>query len=348
MAIGAGVFVATNSGSPTDVNLDEQPNVPELPNDCSVEALPVPEGAAGSRVTGTSTNGEFIVGNYEIRVSEERLEEHPIIWRDGEMTDTVDFPNDLSHFGDINSGGLAIGTLALPASEDTIQSRALVYEDGDSTELEDELSSYGLGVNDHGDMVGSIDHPETNVSQAAQFFEGDNELLDVPDENVFSEAMDIDDDGNIVGYVDEWDFGYPYRWGADGEGEELTLSEAEDYTLNFVAYAVNNGVVLGSARDSDENQIAAVWESDETEGTVIDLDMARDLNAGGWIVGGVDQVAAAYVDGEVFELPRLDDASETEDRAEGVSEDGSVIAGNANFDNEDIDFPGEAVIWSCE
>lgn len=293
-----------------------------------------------------SPNGEFIVGSYFTLNEDDYFDQHPVVWRDGELTDPIDeLPGEYPTLDAINSDGISIGTVMHPLGDDYYTPGAYTYQDGEVIELEEELSSQGWGINDHGDTVGIIEHHETNVNQAAQFIEGENVLLDVPEDIFASTARDIDNDGNIVGYVDEWDFGYTYRWNSDGEGEELTVND-EGYALSDYP-AIDNGVTIGAAIDSEGNESAVMWELDDTVGTIIDLDKAHALNEGGWIVGSADISAAAYVDGEVFELPRLDDEVPAQDEARGISDDGSVIAGTVEFDSTSLEYPGQAVTWSC-
>lgn len=346
VAIGATSVVAINAVSATNPDDDDTANEPAQPTDCTIEALPTPEGAVSSRVIDVDSSGSYILGSFDTLNADGYYDSEPIIWHDGEITDPFDLPADRSYFDAINAEGVAIGTVKHPVGDEQITPTANTYHDGESIDLEDELNSQGLGINDHHDLVGNIDHHETNVPQAAVFIEDGNEILDVPDDIFSSSASDIDNDGNIVGYVDEGDFGYPYRWSADGEGEELTLPDEDDYSLNDAPRAINNGTTVGSAQDEGEKNFAVIWELDETDGTVTELERPGGINAEGWVTGGHGLDAAVYVDGETFNLPRLDDGSDVADYAVGISDDGSIIGGTVSYDALDGD-RGEAVTWTC-
>lgn len=315
---------------------------PTLPTDCSIESLPLPAGARGGVTFDADPTGTYIVGYVFAPDASGETGIDPVVWHDGELTEPIEHSATPERLMAVNSDGVAIGTYSEPVGDDALRPAAFTYQHGESVKLEHDVSSQGYDINDNGGAVGTMNTPERNNTSAARFSDDGNEYLDTPDDTYSSIAYAIDEDGTIVGGIES---DYPYRWNTDGEGEELTLNE-DGYELEPLATSINNGTAVGSATDEDNNEVGVLWDNDDTDGTIIELEQPSTINAKGWVTGAKDDNAAVYAGGDVYDLPTLTEDSNTKYRATGISDDGHIITGNISL--KDVqDAIGEPVMWTC-
>ena len=240
----------------------------------------------------------------------------------------------------INNSGIIAGT-SFGSPE-----RAIIVRDGEINEASASLGarfqSFGRGINDAGQIVGSgyPDGSDAFYGPTAVFWDGTGirKLGNLPGGRD-SAATDINDKGEVVGYSDAPPTYGLYRethavmWGTTGIVDLGGLFKGADSQAN----AINNfGQVVGY---SDFNQ----YRSDEhatlwNQGNIIDLSAgsqysseAYDINDLGQIVGVENQKAVLWQDGKKFVLGGLENS--TGSVASGINSLGWIV-GTRKYNND--------------
>lgn len=342
LAVGATSIVALNAVSATNLGANE--DEPVLPTDCEIGLLEVPEDSSMSIVTAIDPTGTYIAGRSYPDDPHNDFFRQTLLWENGDLIE-VDFPGSDQTIQDVNSHGDAVGYSFDPDTD--LEHYSYAFVDGDVIELDPEVQSYAWAINDDGTIVGDIRRDDDRI--AVTFTDNGSEPLELPEDGVTSGAVDIDNDGSIFGYVafdgPEPDV-RPYRWDPDGTPVELTFSDDSDFELGSVA-SMTEGWATAYAFDEDTIEATVLWAPGETEGELVEFGGMNAVNGHGWLVGSSNNLGAVYADGELYELPSLNDDPEILDRADGMSNDGTVIAGSVNWDLE-LEASLEAAVWNCE
>lgn len=136
---------------------------------------------------------------------------------------------------DINGMGAIAGTAYGSSGP-----RATIWENGIARQVL-EFDSYGLGINEGGDIAGSM----VVASQAVAFVSSGDQLTAIETPGNWSAAYDISDNGQAVGYYQKPNGRFQaFSWTQDGGTVSLgTLGGRNSY-----AQAVNNhGQIVGSS-----------------------------------------------------------------------------------------------------
>lgn len=219
------------------------------------------------------------------------------LWEAGVVIDLGFLPGATNAYAlDINDAGQVTGY-----SGDTVDGdppiHAFTWEDGSMTDLgspEKFQSTFGHGINILGHVVGKAYLVDSADHHAVLYSEGLWIDLGVLPGDTKSEANDINDLGQVVGWSRE---GTGPRRGCiwlDGQPSELLPPPGYAVTK---ARGINNaGQVVGSSIDGESPYRALLWESDtgevyvlndlvETETPWENLQHALDINESGQIAG---------------------------------------------------------------
>ncbi|MCD0444835.1 hypothetical protein LO763_14550 [Glycomyces sp. A-F 0318] len=314
------------------------------PQACAIETLPIPEGLRFTFVTGMSDDGSVVA--YRAYPADHGYERYPLLYADGEVTE-VPIPGEDQQIADVNASGDGAGFTFL----DGVVPYA--WRDGALVELAAEDGGEANGINERGDIAGARgQYPQVPVVWPA----GGEKPVDLPlPEGAGSgTATDIGEDGTVVGYYEdaEGDF-TPYAWDADGTGAHLPLPDGVDpATAHAYVSDLNGDWASGYLSAPGLDGVGVVWNLAEGTAEVTGLGGPVAVSAKGTAAGDAFP-HAAYQDqgGKPVELPGVWDPAENYfgDRADQISADGSVIAGNV-YAGEDADGRHvlNAVVWDCD
>lgn len=153
------------------------------------------------------------------------------------------------------------------------------------------FSSVGTALNDHGHVVGTI---YTETGDLAFFYDGTQQILEMSAGGTRSKALDINNDGVIVGTVDSYNEDNSLNWSRafryDGTMHELGPLAA----INSEASGINTlGEITGSA------YIQSVWNIFSYDGTLHPLGSPSAVNSA-HAINDVGQIVGEYSDAENF------------------------------------------------
>jgi hypothetical protein len=333
-----GVEVAASKGSSKAA-----PAVP-APTSCTVEQLPIPNDIPKALIAGADPSGRYFVGR-----SYPKDGYQAVIWHNGVGAE-VPLPGDREEeLTDVNASGTAVGW-----SYDNDDSVPFVYHDGKVSQLSGVTHGAAAAINGSGAIVGDDGaHPVFWSSPTAEA-----RLLPVPAGSGPAEASDIDEDGTVVGTIDNKT---PYVWLPDGSHHALKLPDLGGDPLEGRVRNISGGWVTGvvneagpdkaaSGRNKAAGQAKAVrWNVRTGEVVVVDqLDKYADaVNPLGWQVGIGTQGRPVLVAGKTtVQLPGIADhpAGNLTDIPATLSNDGHVIGGQSD-DAGDVIKP---VVWRCK
>jgi hypothetical protein len=333
-----------DDSGPTDTPVaSNQPQPVTPPTACTLEQLPVPDGEPMALTSGAA--GSYIVG----RTYPEGGGYRGVIWHDGQPT-AVDLPGDEEEsLADVNSSGTAVGW-----SFETDGPIPYVYSDDQLTRLPGQHGQ-PVAINDAGTIIGNDAENSALVWSSAT---AEPTSLPLPEGATSATATDIDEDGTIVGNVDN---ARPYVWLADGTHRELPLPALDDgQATTGRVFTVRNGWATGWASTGDEaasgqpgaaagDTVPLRWNlrTGETR-TVADFAGAPDaVNAQGWMVGlSTEGRAVLVTDAGTVALPELapHEPGQLTNIPGTVSDDGSLITGQSDDATDTI----QPVVWRCE
>lgn len=317
------------------------------PTSCTLEQLAAPDGAPKALVTGADPTGRYIVGRTYPRDGRYQA----VIWHDGAGR-TVPLPGDLEEsLTDVNSAGTAVGWSYLPDGGST---RVLpyVYRDGTVSQLPGVTSGYAYAVNDADVIVGAEDEGPALLWRSAT---APATRLPLPAGATTARAVDIDEDGTVVGVVG---LDRPYVWFADGTHRELALptidgepaktASAASVRGGWAVGVATNGAGRAGGSPEGAKAVSVRWNLRTGEAEVIDgVRSVKATNAHGWVIGFDEQRRAVLRAGDrTVQLPAL-----AEHEPDGlsnivttISDDGRTIGGQSDDANGTI----QAVVWRCE
>ncbi len=160
-------------------------------------------------------------------------------------------------------------------------------------------------INNHGEIVGAAAFSGSVYKHAFSYTNGEMKLITEADQLGFvSDAMGINDNGAIVGFVRHQSAGLPYQAFVCQDGTATLLFGPDGEMLSY-AYDINNsGQVVGKARNG-----AFIWEDGQASYLGGHSASAEAINEAGRIVGGYmfenEPHAAVFVDGVMFDLNDL-------------------------------------------
>lgn len=298
--------------------------------DCEFEALDMPGESDGIAV-GVDSSGSFVLG-------------HEVLWRDGEVADTV-----AQSLHSINSSGLAVGTT-------WGEWQPYAYQDGQYWQLPGAGLAEATDVNDEGTIVGTrMEKPDSGaVLHPLVWPDARTEPveLDVPDGKERAVANAIDSDGTVYGYARGADgVALPYKWSPDGVPSELPLPSYHNIESAWITDA-SAGWVVGVAAKRNGMHRTLRWSPEGGEPERVGKEFFNDggeapfanVGANGWVLRPVSDIAGRLtVDGETVQLPVPAGYSDNT-TATDVSDNGHVV-GRALDQSTGRYAPA---VWTCQ
>lgn len=213
---------------------------------------------------------------------------HAFLWKHGSTLD-IGPTGFISHATAADDAGWVVGSVSVP-----LGTKAVVWRDGHVTDLQapQGSKSYAWGINNCGQVVGSTCSSATEPYRACLWQGGQLIYLSPANMLVWSEARDINDQGQVVGFVGDtaylWDSGTMIGLGTLGR--------------RTVPTAINNhGQVVGYSLPIGSDDRAFIWQN----GTMTNLgtlggweSRAADINDRGQVVGSSrtdDNVTHAFM-----------------------------------------------------
>ena len=184
---------------------------------------------------------------------------------------------------DLNEHGDVVGF--------TTSGKAFVYSDGAATEIHPDIGgvySWAYAINNSGQIVGSWENASGDVFA---FVYSDGTKTDLGGLGGDHVALDINDDGDAVGYATVSGDQHPILWPASGGGQDLGLLSGGFFGR---ARAINNaGQIVGWSEISGGTHHAFLYENGTMTdlndllppGSTWELKEAEDINEVGQIVG---------------------------------------------------------------
>ncbi|GGM84631.1 hypothetical protein ACFFX1_36020 [Dactylosporangium sucinum] len=294
-----------------------------LPTSCTVDRLPIPDNVPKSIVTAADPTGRLVFGrSYPGNGTQQVL-----LWTNGKAS-KVDVPGDDQAMHSVNAAGVAVGHSYVDG-----EPVAWLYRDGRVSELPAGRSAEAQGINASNVIVGErAGRPVRWASPTAEPIS-----LEVPPDAQGGAARAVDDDGTAVGYVYVGTNRVAYAWTPDGKGRPLASGD------DSAAFTVRNGWATGLHGSSGMRWNLHTGAAESVPGMQIRPSTA---NASGWMVGTDPQGRGVLTGaGTSVRLPDLflHKADEFSNLPETLSDDGRVIAGQAN------DAAGAlyAAVWHC-
>jgi probable HAF family extracellular repeat protein len=287
--------------------------------------------------TATAINDRGVVVGYS-HTPEDVVVGH--LWRRGQVVDLGPIVP-----SDVNNRGVVAGTAR--------EGGAAIWRDGQMQVLTGIPGHFSRaeGINDRGQVVGQ--HPDVHGNLLGYVWHR-GQAQDLPlvgPTDVSSAAVDIDEDGTVVGYscADGGEGCRPARW-RDGVGEYLPLPSG---ALAGGAAAVDGERVVGSAffrGESDRNQ-AMLWDADGLRtldvpgaGSAVATGVAGRF-VSGWAQSpdGAHAFAVVWRDGVAHILPMRQETDGA--LAEDVDARGRVVGMIEAAAQGTVDPEARAVLW---
>jgi uncharacterized membrane protein len=253
---------------------------------------------------------------------------------------------------DVNAAGIAVGYSYAGTTDSDIGPVPYAYRDGKPVKLPGARRGEARAINQAGAIVGddSQGHALLWPSLTAKPIR-----LPAPKGATGVRALDIDEDGTVVGDID---LERPYIWFPDGTHRELPLPAVSGERIGTArAFNIRNGWVTGVAdggiggergRDRDAALYPVRWNIHTGEVRVFaELDARADaVNAQGWQVGTDPKGRAVLLAGGApVLLPALiaGGARGVSTIANALSDDGRVVTGQSDEKDGSI----SPVVWHC-
>jgi uncharacterized membrane protein len=317
------------------------------PTGCRVERLTVPGDSYQAIAGAMDPTGSYQVGRTYPKSGGYRA----AVWHDGRITN-VNLPGDLEEsLTDVNSAGVAVGWSYTGSTDADTGPAPYVYRNGKAAKLPGARRGQAHAINEAGAIVG-----DDNQGHALLWTSPTATPVRLPGPPGANEvrALDIDDDGTVVGDID---LEKPYVWFPDGTHRELPLPAVDDDKIGTArAFAIRNGWVtgvadggIGGAVGGRDGRLYPVrWNLRTGEVRVFaELDGGADaVSAQGWQVGTDRKGRAVLLTGGTpVLLPALISAKPNgvSTIANALSDDGRVIAGQSDDANGSI----RPVLWRC-
>ena len=273
------------------------------------------------------------------------------IWHDGTITD-ANLPGDLEEdLRDVNSAGTAVGWSYTGTTDADTGPVPYVHRNGKATKLPGVRRGEAYAINDAGAIVG-----DDNQGHALFWPSATAKPIKLPGPRGATEvrALDIDEDGTVVGDID---LEKPYVWFPDGTHRELPLPAVDGDQIGTArAFQIRNGWVTGVADGGIGGEVGGRngrlypvrWNLRTGEVRVFAelIGGAQAVNAQGWQTGTDRRGRAVLLAGGApILLPSLVAGGEDGDStlANALSDDGRLIAGQSDDAHGSI----RPVLWRC-
>lgn len=325
------------------------------PAACAIEQLPVPGGHPMSLVTGADPSGWFLLGRSYPSGSTGRYS--VLVWDNGKAT-RVDVPGDDQSLTDATSTGTAVGR-GWGENGPT----PYLVRDGRVTRLPVAGTGVAQAINEAGRIAGTRDDRQPVIWPTADSKPVD---LALPGPRWRGEAVDIDEDGTVVGVVsaDDGQSEHAQIWLADGTGRLLPeptvngrraasfrpLSIRHGWVTGVAGAGVGVGETAGQGETSTGKEGNVPVRLHLASGRFVGLPTGDGVwpqhgNAQGWVVGSTaDGRATLLTDQGALALPGLKDRrGSPSNLARTVSDDGRTVAGQ----NDNAKGEPQAVRWRC-
>jgi hypothetical protein len=333
--------LSTPTSAPASASAPAAP-VEKGPADCTVTRLPT-DGVTKAIVSGGDPSGRYLLG----RLYTGRSPYPQVIWKDGRIAARPPLPGADGSFEDINTAGVAVGS-AFQGEE--IQGYA--YHDGKVTAMKGGRGQ-ASAINDAGVVVGGLGDYLELAAARWDSVDAQPVKLPVPDGTRESHAVDIDENGTILGTLNGPDRAAPqtgYLWQADGTSELMPLPVVDGVQADaFWPESIRNGWVAGrSVKDSADGSRSFAWfRYRVATGTYEELPdetgMPDRVAANGWVLGTVTEPRILSEAG-VTKLPRYRKGTEYQLRS--FSDDGLVVGGHMTGIGASTE--NQPLMWRCK
>jgi hypothetical protein len=309
------------------------------PTRCDLARLPMPAGMGMAIVTGADPTGRIILGRAYLGDGDKQA----LMWRDGKVQKLPLVGSDPS-LEDVNTAGTAVGFEFGPGEEGQFP---VVYRDGTVKRLAGGKGEAG-GINEAGAIAGMLgaDRP-SGVPARWAGPDSQPERLPLPAGYRNGSAVDIDEDGTVVGYLGDQQT--PYVWFPDGEHRPLPLPMVDGETpTGGDTSDIRNGWAIGMLHVGVKTR-AVRWNVYTGEAVVIPEFTIRPdaVNARGWVVGAAhDPRGLLRTETGTVTLPGLPQRTGTDTLGvipNTLSDDGRTIAGQSDDNTDTL----RAVVWKC-
>jgi hypothetical protein len=324
------------------------PPGPLFPGRCAIDRLPIPGNPPRSLVTGGDRTGRYLLGR--AYASAGFVKKHKIVvWDNGQPT-ALDMPGEDERLSDINSAGVAVGN---SFSGDT--EVPYIYRDATVTKLNAQGSSEPSAIGEQGVIVGFRTLPSSDTRPVVwRTPNGPQADLSLPAGYHSGRAIDVDDDGTIIGSVNGGgDDTRGIAWTLDGTGRLLPLPTIDGAPALFLyPNSIHHGVVAGvagKAEGTSVENIPVLYDLRTNRFTVLPQRMGYEAaNTLGWVAGQMGHSLVLAAPTAQTPLPGLTTAQPTgrlADLVVSMSEDGRVLGGQASSNGDPLQY--EAVRWRC-
>jgi hypothetical protein len=315
---------------------------PVGPEDCTVTRLPT-NGVKKALVTAGDPTGRWLTGRtYPGNTGPSRP---LIVWKDGKIAANPKVSGGDQRLQDINSHGVAVGSSWDPDQIPILYAGSKVTTlsggDGEASALNDA----GVIVGVLGDLDGR--RPVRWTSATAQ-----PGRLPLPARVLWGEALDIDEEGNVLGRVGAArQIGTGYLWLADGKVRRMPLPKDGDrQSTEFWPEAIRNGWVVGRATfDVEGGTTFEYYRYSLATGRYEQLapegGQPAKVAANGWMLGETGPKIMITSDaGRITVLPGYGKAT-TDDAymPSSLSDDGRIAAGYKSGPGTE----NQPLLWRC-
>jgi len=330
---------APSSGSPPATVASFGPP-PTRPGACTVSRLSVPGEQQSVYVYGADPTGRYLVGTGSTADAKRTV----FVW-DGGQPIVVPLTGADPKLADMTTAGVGVGSawgFRGPGSK--FRPIPYLYQGGKITELTGVANGFADAINGNGVVVGSED-PTTPHAVVWRSSTQRGELLPEPSGTTNSNAVDVDEDGTIVGNVVNGARATPYVWLPDGTHHALPI----DKDSSGQVYGIRGGWVIGTITAAGGTRQAVRWNLRTGDFRPLPMNgRPNAVNAHGWVTGTDAQGRAIVVIGDslqVLSLPDLEyhKSGEQTNMPMTISDDGRTIGGQA-FDREGL---MRGVVWRC-
>jgi hypothetical protein len=324
----AGPAAATELGPPASTT--PATGTVEVPDECTVAELAAP---GGIRLTGGDPTGRYLLGASAAADS-------VWVWAD-RILHKVQLPARDAILNDVNAAGVAVGTAT---SGNGRQPYAYSTAKG-AVRLSGLVSGEALAINESGEIAGNDLANNRPVRWSA--IDAPPAELPLPANTKHAAAFDLDDDGTVVGMVNDRAF----VWPPYGAGRYLTLPpESNTYAA---AEKVRNGWVSGRVAERPgvaAGERAVQWNL--TLDTAVEkrelVGLPAPVNDQGWLAGSDGRHILLVAPSGTRVLPDLPSTNKSSPSHPVLISDTTarplVIAGNVvQLDNK-VSVP---VLWTC-
>lgn len=317
---------------------------PAGPTGCTVTRLPT-DGVDKAIVSGGDSSGRWLLGRLYSGQSGSRYPQ--VIWKDGRIAERPRMPGADGSFDDINTAGVAVGS-AFQGEE--IQGYA--FHDGRVTALKGGRGQ-ATAISDAGVVVGGLGSYLELAAARWDSVDAEPVKLKVPAGTRESQAVDVDEDGTILGTLTGRDATAPqtgYLWLPDGTSAYMPLPVVDGVRADaFWPESIRNGWVAGrSVEDAADGSRRFAWfryrvATGTYEPLPDEAGMPDRVAANGWVLGTATE-PRIWSEAGVTKLPRYKNGESYQMRS--FSDDGLVAGGHMTGLGTSPE--NQPLMWRCK